>query len=151
MKYSLVIMALVATAAAKDGDADANKNKDKTTEAPKCALTKFEVFKKEGCAAADLNAEVKEAALTTLKAGFKASACAAAGDKWTQTTCDAKGISTQKYSEEGCKAGKEDGDATTVIEWGKCTAAGDSWVKVSGAKAVMASAAVALAFVGSQF
>lgn len=165
MKKALVIAALLAFAAAGDDsedtttkddttttkdDTDTTKKdttKKDTTAAAKCALTKFEIFSDDKCTKADDTVKADD-----LKGAFKEAACADAAGKSAKTTCDGTGISTQKYKKVGCKDADKDGDATFVLKWGECTkTTTGKWVKVTGAKALMASAAVALAFVGSQF
>tara|TARA_B100000424_G_scaffold200461_1_gene157605 strand:+ start:179 stop:601 length:423 start_codon:yes stop_codon:yes gene_type:complete len=140
MKYTLAVAALIATAAAEDAP---------KKEAPKCELKTFKLYTDKGCTKEDTAtaAADQKTIKTALTAGLGCK-----DDGKVKVTCDGTGITTQTYKEAKC-AGDADGDAT-VLKWGACTeTAKDSgkWVKVTGAKALMASATIALAFVGSQF
>lgn len=137
MKYTLAVAALLATAAAED----------KKPEAPKCTIGSFKMYTDKDCKTEDKT--TKEADQTKVKT--KLTAAVGCTGK-VKVTCDGTGITTQTYKEDECK-GDADGKAT-VMKWGDCTQAAGSttqWIKVSGAKAVMAGASIALAFVGSQF
>merc|ERR1719443_28236 len=138
MKYALAVAALTATAAAAD-----------------CKLGSFEIYKDEKCKEIKAKATAEE--LKTMnKYILDAAACK---DKIKQT-CDAKGMSATLYKEDDCKT-KDDKPSDEMkkklkaanLEWGACGKFGPGglYVKLSGAKALMASTAAALAFVGSQF
>ena len=59
---------------------------------------------------------------------------------------------TTKYSDDKCEK-KLEKDAETTVEWSACKEITKDklYYKMTGAKALMAGAAAALAFVGSQF
>lgn len=68
------------------------------------------------------------------------------------TKCDAKKMSSTLYTDTECK----EGEKKVEIEWGKCTTVkinNDKTVyyKITGAAALQATAAIALAYVGAQF
>lgn len=145
MKYAVVAL-LLATAAAEDKP----KKEDPPAAPAACTITKLEVFTDDKCTKAPETA-LDKAALKAVSDGLTAAAGKCAGK--VKTVCDGTGISATAYKEDECK-GEVDADATkalTPLKWGECTKAGDKYVKATGAKALMASAAVALAFIGSQF
>lgn len=137
MKYAAVAL-LLATAAAEDTPAA-------------CTLTKFEVFKDDKCTKAET--ELKGDALKTFKEGLtKPADGKCVKDTKTKVVCDGTGITTSIYKADDCKELDEEAMKTAqAIKWDVCSKAGDKYVKATGAKALIASAAVALAFVGSQF
>ena len=71
------------------------------------------------------------------------------------TICDKKGMKNNLFTDDECK----EGEVESTLEWGKCKTlsveVGDKKVtqyyKVSGAAALQATAAIALAYVGAQF
>ena len=141
MKYTLAVAALIATAAAAD---EKKKDEKKDDKAATCPLTKFELFEDDKC-----EKLVKETAKVDAQKKLAKGGCVKTGDTSIKNTCDAKALTTQAYKKADC-TGDTDGKAT-VTEWGKCTKVDAGWIKVTGAKALMASATIALAFVGSQF
>merc|ERR1711898_77248 len=64
--------------------------------------------------------------------------------------CDTKDMSFTQFKKEACKG---DTAKESSVEWGKCLSTpGDKmWVKVSGAQAIQAASAAALAFAATQF
>ena len=134
MKYTLIVAALLATAAGEATPA--------TT--PACEITSMELYKAAGCTEkAETQLTAKE--LTAMKP-MQCVTVASASTKWT---CTAKALKSELFATSAtCE-----GTATTTVEyeWGKCVSLGGKWVKISGAKTLMASATIALAFVGSQF
>ena len=67
-------------------------------------------------------------------------------------TCDTTSAKTTAYKEAKCKAGTEDTAKSAEVKWTECSKLTDTlFVKATGAKALLAGAAAALAFVGSQF
>ena len=73
----------------------------------------------------------------------------------TAVSCDTKAMNVNLYKKAGC-----DGDATAVpIKWGDCTKVQvevdgkdvSTYYQITGAAALQATAALALAFVASQF
>lgn len=71
--------------------------------------------------------------------------------KSIKVTCDTKAVSSTVYADEDCKGD----DKSMAVTWGECKelkmGAVSVYVKVTGAMALQAAAAAALAFVGSQF
>lgn len=138
MKYALAVAALTATAAAAD-----------------CKIGSFEIYKDKECK--EIKAKATADELKTMNSAVaEAASCNKAG-KFKQT-CDAKGLKATAYKDDECKTVNDKPDDTTkkalaaaTLEWGKCGSMGGMYVKLSGAKALMASTAAALAFVGSQF
>merc|ERR1719498_1519672 len=67
------------------------------------------------------------------------------------TVCDAKALTVKMYTDDKCEEGKKE----TTLEWGDCKKVkkGDkeTYYMLTGATALQATAAVALAYVGSQF
>ena len=130
---------------------------------------KMEMFKEKTCKEAfeppaGANMEVKhEVSEAELKEMNKECSVINAGDaaywkakenfeaKSIKVTCDTKTISSTVYADEGCKGD----DKSMAVTWGECTELkmGETsvFVKVTGAMALQAAAAAALAFVGSQF
>lgn len=105
-----------------------------------------------------------EKTCTTKKEGVDKTATDAAAKAWTDAAatatgtctdkktvvCDATGITTTTFTDDACKT-VDEANKATVLKWGECTAAGSDFIKVSGAKTVMAGAAALLAFAASQF
>jgi len=177
MKYSLVIAAFLAysvtaynpersaTYLEEDGKKDDGKKDDgkkddgkkddgkkddgKKDDAAACKVAKFEFFSDKACSADKTVKEDADAAKTA-KTAWEDSAKAADGKCNAKTTvvCDGTGITTSKFSDDDCKTA--DGEPT-VMKWGECTQVTENalYVKMTGAKALMATAAAALAFVGS--
>lgn len=143
MKFA--IAALIATTAAA---ADAK------AAAPACEIKTLKYYKEKGCKTEDKAATAEQ--LKTMNTATAATlGCKDKGK--VKITCDATGISAQTFKEDECKGAVVDDDAAkatakaALTKWGECTERGGKFFKVTGAKALMASTAVALAFVGSQF
>ena len=150
MKYTLAVAALIAAAAAKEADPPA-------AETPKCGAKTLKLYKDKDCKKAVLpetTEDEKTAAKTASDAAVKAFDDNYGCKGKAKITCDTSGIKTELFAEDKCK-GEVDAAKSGTLVWGKCTQAPgstDKWVMVTaGAKALMASATIALAFVGSQF
>ena len=143
MKYTLAVAALLATAAAEDTP--------KTTPTkPKCEVVTWEVY-------TDVKCEKKDGTQPKLEdiAKLYADDKLVCTDK-TKLSCDATAIKTEVFKKTKCEEADTEAAGNSVITWGKCSKQGDKYIKATtskaaGAKALMASAAIALAFVGSQF
>ena len=141
MKYA-AIAALLAVAKAEDpAPAPA---------APACTV-KVAVFTDEACATAK---EGDNAALATeWNDKVKSDACTAAGDEFVKNTCDGTGLTTATFTDDACTAAKkvDDKAVASTTAWGACTKAGEVYIQVTGAKALMVGVAATLAIVGAQF
>lgn len=110
------------------------------------------MYTDKDCTKADTSFD--EAALKGVTDAFgkvKSGECVTASK--TKVTC-AGGIKTEIFKEDTCKTLDEEAmkKVAAEVKFGTCTdVGGGKWVMATGAKALMASAAVALAFVGSQF
>lgn len=148
MKYAVVAL-LLATAAAEDKPKKEDPKKE--TPAPAaCTLSKLEVFTDVKCTKAPETALTDDETKALKKSLTENAGKCTSGVK---VVCDGTGITSTKYKKDDC-TGDVDADATkdlVPLKWGECSKAGDKYVKATGAKALMASAAVALAFIGSQF
>ena len=148
MKYTLAIAALIATAAA-EGEKTPEKKKE-TPAAPACALTKFALYKEKDCKT-ELKLEGDDKAAADAFKKVVAENLGCKDDKKVKLTCDGTGITTETFEKDKCTGTSQ---SKAVSAWDKCTETvkgSGYWVKVTGAKALMASATIALAFVGSQF
>ena len=78
--------------------------------------------------------------------------CVKVGDTSVQLACDAASMKTTAYKDDKCTAAEANKDLSTEVKWTVCSKLGEGqFVKATGAKALLAGAAAALAFVGSQF
>jgi len=144
MKYAIVAL-LLATAAAEDKPA---KDPKPAAETPAtCAITKLEVFTDKDCKKAPETALTADE-LKALKETMTKAAGKCVKETMSKVVCNKDGITTSIYKKDDCTG---DVDKETAVKWGKCSEAGGKYVMATGAKALIASAAIALAFVGSQF
>ena len=140
MKYA-AIAALLAVAKAED---------PAPTPAPACTV-KVAVFTDEACTTAK---DGDNTAVTTeWNDKVKSDACTAAGDEFVKNTCDGTGLTVAMFTDDACATAKKDGETvvSTTTAWGACTKAGEVYLQLTGAKALMAGVAATLAIVGAQF
>ena len=155
MKFA-TLFALVAVAAA-EGDAaggDKGKKEEPKKEEPAnpCVPKTYKMYTDEKCTKADTafdDAALKGVMDASKK--LKSGECVEATK--TKVTCEG-GVKTELFKDDKCKTLDEEKmkTVTAEVKYGACTKVGEGkFVLATGAKALMASAAVALAFVGSQF
>lgn len=164
MKYT-VALALFATVAAydnvilADGDdekkeddekkGDDKKKTEEKTPAAFCTFTSVKTYSDAKCTKDEKALDA--AALKKFNEG-KTKDCVDGDSGSVQLTCDTTSAKTTTYKEAKCKAGTEDATKSVEVKWTECSKLTDSlFVKATGAKALLAGAAAALAFVGSQF
>lgn len=165
MKYT-VALALFATVAAYDnvilgdeenkgGDekGEESKTPEKKTEekkaAPFCAFASYKTYSDAKCTKDET---VLDAAKLKALNDAQSKDCVDGDSGSVKLTCDTTSAKTTTYKEAKCKAGTEDAAKAVDIKWTECSKLTDSlFVKATGAKALLAGAAAALAFVGSQF
>ena len=164
MKYT-VALALFATVAAYDnviladgddekkGDEEKKGDDKKKPEEKKadayCTFTSVKTYTDDKCTKDEKVFDA--AALKQFNAG-KTKDCVDVDSGSVKVTCDTTSAKTTAYKEAKCKAGTEDAAKSAEVKWTECSKLTDSlFVKATGAKALLAGAAAALAFVGSQF
>lgn len=170
MKYTLVIAAFLAYSVTaynpertstiladeeekkeEEKKEEEKKEEEKKEETPAaCKVAKFEFFSDKDCSA-DKTVKEDDDGAKAAKTAWETVAKAADGKcsaAKTKVVCDGTGITTSKFSDAECKTA--DGDAA-AMKWGECTKITENtlYVKMTGAKALMATTVAALAFVGS--
>ena len=150
MKYA-TLFALVAVAAAEGETKTDTKTDTKTAEANPCAIKTYKVYTDAKCTKADTEWDAtKEKTFVDAAAKVKAGCDETS---MTKITC-AGGVKTELFTDAKCKTldTEKMKKVKAEVKFGTCTdLTGGKWAMATGAKALMASAAVALAFVGSQF
>ena len=168
MKFA--VLALIGVVAAAEGETPTaggdttpkETPKEEPKEEPKSACplnTSVKIYKDEKCTEDGTGemAGVWKAWQTALDDSTKCNAVAGVDGKWSKTTCDATGVSTALFTDAACTKAAEgaDGAPKSTFKWGECIAvqggATGKWIKVAGARSLMAGTAAALALFASQF
>lgn len=149
MKQTMIVAALLATTVMA------------ATEPAKGCKVSMAFFTDKDCAKTKETADADKTAAKTwsdLAAAADGKCAEDTGNagEFKQMKCDAAGLTSGTYTEKECKTPKKDGDDKPLVAsltWGACTAITKDalYVKMTGSQALMAGAAAALAFVGSQF
>merc|ERR1719329_868991 len=158
MKYT-VALALFATVAAYDNvilaDGDDKKDDNKKEEkkpAAYCALTSWKMYSDKDCTKDEVVLDAAKLKALNEKSAVTKDCVKSGDDPSLKVTCDAASKKTTVYKDDKCTAGQEDKATSTEVKWTECSKLADGqFVKATGAKALLAGAAAALAFVGSQF
>ena len=125
---------------------DTKKDDTKKDDTPKCKVA-LKFYSDAGCKK-DAAADAGNDAAAKKASDLVGKACA---DNKV-TTCTDEGVVTTTYKDDKCKT-KVDKDAEVTVKWSECKEITKDklYHKMTGAKALMAGAAAALAFVSSQF